>query len=644
MSHHKQLSNLSTAGLLISLGIIFGDIGTSPLYVMKAIIGKETISELMVYGGISCVFWTLTLMTTIKYVLITLRADNKGEGGIFSLYTLVRKQGKWLRIPAIIGGATLLADGMITPPVSVSSAIEGLELKFPGIPTVPIVIIIISILFLFQRFGTAVVGRFFGPVMFVWFSMLGVLGFASIMEHPEVLKALNPYYAFQLLTTNSLGFWILGSVFLCTTGAEALYSDLGHCGRKNIQVSWIFVKICLVLNYFGQGAFLLKSEGRQLLENPFYGLMPEWFLLIGIGIATLATIIASQALITGSFTLISEAIRLDFYPKVSLNYPSNVKGQLYIPSINFILWLGCILVVLLFRNSGNMEAAYGLSITITMISTTILLIYFLKRVKVASTLIWIFFIVYFSIEVTFLISNLAKFFHGGYFTILLAGLIVFLMVVMYKAKEIKQRFTQYVSINDYKDQLVSLSNDHSIPKYSTHLVFLSNSKSEKTVEQKIMYSILQKQPKRADIYWFVHIEVSDEPYTMDYEVTQIAKEDVIKIVFKLGFRVQQRINIFMRKVVEDLVNNHEIDVTSRYHSLKERKVTGDFRFIIVEEILGSDNELPFIEKIIMNTYINVKSISAVPTKWFGLDTSATLVEKVPLVIKQVEGIKLRRLK
>jgi len=635
-------SRLSTAGLLISLGIIYGDIGTSPLYVMKAIMGENPINDVLVYGGISCVFWTLTLQTTIKYVMLTLRADNRGEGGIFSLYTLVRRKAKWLTVPAIIGGSALLADGVITPPISVSSAIEGLRIIYPDIPTVPIVIAIITLIFLLQRFGTEIVGKAFGPVMFLWFLMLGVLGAVNILHHPEILKALNPYYGYNLLVNYPGGFWLLGAVFLCTTGAEALYSDLGHCGRENIRISWIYVKTCLVLNYLGQGAWLTLHLGEKLHENPFYGLMPPWFLLIGITIATIAAIIASQALITGSFTLISEAIRLNFWPRVKRNYPTNLKGQLYVPSMNNMLLLGCIGVVIYFRESENMEAAYGLSITVTMLMTTILLCYYLYMKKFSRYLIGLFLALYLSIEISFLIANLIKFPHGGWVSLAIGVTLIAVMYVWLRAFNIKRRLTEYVRLNNYVESLKELSADETVPKYSTHLVFLTSSGKSKEIESKIIYSIFQKRPKRADIYWFVHIDTMDEPYTMEYKVHRIAENDVIRINFRLGFRVEQRINLFFRKVVEDMVKNKEVDITSRYESLGRQNLTGDFRFVVLEKFLSYENDLPFKEKIIMQTYFWIKQFTSSESKWFGLDTSSVKVEKVPLVINPVQKIDLVR--
>jgi KUP system potassium uptake protein len=643
--HHFSLNKVTTAGLIVTLGIIFGDIGTSPLYVMKAIIneGGGIINKELILGGICCVFWTLTLQTTIKYVYLTLRADNNGEGGIFSLYNLVRHESKWLTTVAIIGGAALLADGIITPPISVASAVEGLRIIKPDIPTVPIVIFIISCIFLFQRFGTAVVGRLFGPIMGLWFLMLAVLGAFQIIEFPAVLQALNPWHGYNMLANTKGGFWLLGAVFLCTTGAEALYSDLGHCGRPNIRWSWGFVKICLLLNYFGQGAWLLQHEGQTLGEgNPFYSIMPDWFLYIGILIATLAAIIASQALITGSFTLVAEAIRLHLLPKMKVNYPSNMKGQIYIPSVNTMLWAGCIGVVLYFRESSNMEAAYGLAITATMMMTTILLLFYLKTKNTSVVWIALVGVLYFAIESAFLLANLVKFSHGGYVTILIAGLLAFAMSASLRAYFIKKRYQKSKKIEFYKQQLIELSNDQTLPKYATNLVYLSSSDKSDEIEERVLYSILQKQPKRADIYWFVHIDTTDEPDTQEYSVKTIAPNDIYFVSFKLGFRVAQRMNIFIRQVIEDLVKNDEVNIDSRYHSLRQRNVTGDFRFVIIEEYLSPDSQLPIRDQVIMNFYATLKSFTGDPAKWFGLETSLVDIEKVPLVIRRASGINLKR--
>jgi KUP system potassium uptake protein len=644
MSAHKNLHKLSGAGLLISLGIIYGDIGTSPLYVFKAIIGDQTITSDLILGGLSCIFWTLTLQTTIKYVLITLQADNKGEGGIFSLYSLVKRKAKWLVIPAMIGGAALLADGIITPPITVSAAIEGLSIRYPGLPTIPIVIGILTGLFIIQQFGTSLVGKAFGPVMLIWFTMLAVLGLSYIIPFPEILKAVNPYYAYYILSTNPNAFFILGGVFLCTTGAEALYSDLGHCGRSNIRISWIYVKICLLLNYFGQGAWLWQHRGSGLgNNNPFYYLMPEWFLIYGIGIATLAAIIASQAMISGSFTLISEAVRLNLWPKVRINYPTIQRGQLYVPSTNWILWIGCITVVLIFQESTNMEAAYGLSITVTMLMTTILVSAFLLRKKVPMYLIVVFLTIYCIIEVTFLSGNITKIFHGGWFTLVVGTILFSIMWAWSRARRIRNRYTKFVEIEDYFPVIKELSEDISVPKYASQLVYLTSANFKSEIESKIIYSLLQKQPKRADVYWLVHVDVMDEPYTREYKVDFLIPGKLIRLDFKLGFKVEQQINLLFRMAVEDLVKNGEVDIASRYQSLKAHKIIGDFRFVVLEKVFSMKNILSFSDRVVIDYYSILKHSSLSDEKSFGLDLSFVTVERVPLIVDIPRKFELKRL-
>lgn len=643
MQKEHSLNKVTTAGLLVTLGIIFGDIGTSPLYVLSAIVGNSIINQHLVIGGVSCILWTLTLQTTIKYVFITLQADNHGEGGIFSLYTLVRKHAKWLLYPTIIGGSTLLADSIITPSISVTSAIEGLRVLKEDIPTTPIVISILTLLFVFQRFGTNILGKSFGPVMIAWFTMLGILGLVNIPTNWEILKAINPYYAFQLLVHYPSGFWLLGAVFLCTTGAEALYSDLGHCGKRNIQISWLAVKVGLLLNYFGQGAWLLNNVGSTLQgRTPFYSIMPSWFLILGIIISTGAVIVASQALITGSFTLINEAIRLNFWPKVKIIYPTNLRGQIYIPSVNWFLWLGCVGVVLYFEQAANMEAAYGLSIIMTMLMTTLLLTYYLYMRRTHILLVISFIIVYMSLELIFLVANLSKFRHGGWITPMIAIVLFIVMWICFKSRKIRNKYIEFVRMDKYTDLLDELSKDLEVPKYATHLVYLTSADQCTDIESKIIYSIFQKQPKRADVYWFIHVDVQDQPYTMQYKVVKLVPGKVIRIEFKLGFRVEPRINLMFRKVVEDIVAHHEVDISSRYGSLNKKKLIGDFRFVVLEKFLSYDNDLPLYERMVMDGYFMLKELGLSEEKAFGLDTSAVVVEKVPMVIKPTRKISLTR--
>ncbi len=645
-----NINRVTLAGLVVALGIIYGDIGTSPLYVFKAIVGGNPISDLLVIGGISCIIWTLTLQTTVKYVILTLRADNKGEGGIFSLYALVRRHAKWTVIFGMIGGAALLADGIITPPITVTSAIEGLRTlevfkDLSQLTIVKIVLTIITGLFIMQQFGTVSIGRMFGPIMVLWFSMLGILGISHITDDLSILRAFSPHYAIELLTTYPKGFLILGAVFLCTTGAEALYSDLGHCGRGNIRVSWIFVKSCLILNYLGQGAWLLSQKGQILPkdQNPFFMIMPEWFIIFGVLIATMASIIASQALISGSFTLIAEAMRLNLWPKMRVNYPTEMRGQLYIPGINTMLFVGCAAIVILFQESSHMEAAYGLSITICMLMTSCLFAFYLYTRRVWTGWILLYLVVYLSIEFSFLFANLVKFMHGGYVTVVVAGALFLVMIVWFKSRKIKNRYVEFVRLEDYLPIIQELSNDTSIPKYATHLVYMSSADNPKEIEHKIIYSILNKKPKRADIYWFVHVDVVDEPYLSEYSVQTIIPNEVIRVEFRLGFKVEQRINLMFRMVVEDMVRNKEVNITSRYESLSKNNVVGDFQFIVMEKFLSHDNDLPLYERMVMKMYFFLKKISLSEERGFGLDSSYVTIEKYPLVVAPVTNLQLKRI-
>jgi KUP system potassium uptake protein len=629
------LVKVTFGGLLITLGIVFGDIGTSPLYVMKAILAgaSEGVTENFILGALSCVIWTLTLQTTVKYIIITLKADNKGEGGIFALYAIIRKKGKGTYILAIIGAAALLADGVITPSITVVSAIEGLDFIEPGIPVVSIALIIITLLFLVQRTGTNFIGKSFGPIMFGWFLMLAVLGFSHLIDYPRIFKAFNPYYAIRLLTEYPGGFILLGAVFLCTTGAEALYSDLGHCGFANIRISWIYVKVCLILNYLGQGAWIL-SHPDMIAEgtNPFYAVMPVWFIIPGVIIATMAAVIASQALISGSYTIISEAIQLNFWPKVKVSHPTNIKGQMYIGSINWSLYIACVAVILFFKKSSNMEAAYGLSITLAMLMTTTLLIYYLRFIRRKTVYIVLFILIYFTIEGSFLIANLYKFTHGGWVTIMIAGIIFIIMYVWFMGRKIKKRFFQFVKLETSLPIITDLRNDETIPKYATNLVYLTRANYRNEIESKILYSIINKTPKRADCYWFLHIDILDVPNTMEYKVETLIPDILIKVNFRLGFKVQPRINLFFRQVIEEMVKNNEIDLLSRYSSLRKHNIASDFKFVLIDRIQNYDFDFSPFEQFIMNIYSVIRKIGIGEVRTYGLDTSSIIVEKVPLIL------------
>lgn len=640
-SFHKRIT---TAGTLIAIGIVFGDIGTSPLYTLNAVFHDRVITEDVALGALSAIFWTLFFQTTLKYVIITLQADNNGEGGIFSLYALIRRYwGKWLIIPAMAGGAFLMADGIITPPISVASAIEGLEKIKPDINTVPIVIAILIGLFCFQQFGAGRIGKIFGPVMLIWFTFIGVLGLIAMRHAPGVLKALNPYYAWVMLKEAPGGFWLLGSIFLCTTGAEALYSDMGHCGRNNIRVSWIYVKIMLILSYAGQTAWLLQHTGEQIgVVSPFYHIVPDVIFLPSLIIATLATIIASQALISGCFTLINEAIRLDIWPRHRVVFPGDIKGQIYIPFINWLLMAGCIAMVLHFKESTAMEAAFGLSVTLTMIMSTVLINFYLYVKRVPTALVVLITGIFIVIEGAFLTANFQKIVEGGWITLVIGAVLFITMLVWNRGRSIKRSLTKLVPIEPSVDLLKRLSNDEEIPKYTTNLVYLTSSGSPRKVEQTAIQSILSRSPKRADIYWFVHVNVLDEPYAMRYHVDTIVRNDVYFLEFNLGFRVEPRVDYYFRQVVSELVKDGEVDVSDRREQYYQSSAIGDFRFLLLESFLSYDNDMPFVKRFVMKSYFNLRLLSVKETVNFGLDPSNVTVEMYPLVVTPVVHDKLVR--
>jgi KUP system potassium uptake protein len=633
--HHFDIRKLSLAGIVVTLGIVYGDLGTSPLYTVRAIIGNaKTFNELLIFGSLSCVFWTLTMQTTIKYIIITLRADNKGEGGIFALFALIKRKSVWVAILAMIGGCALLADGVITPAITVTTSIEGLKLINPAISVIPIVLIIFAVLFFMQQFGTNVVGASFGPIMVIWFLMLGILGFSQIIHYPAILHAFSPVYAVKFLTQYPGGFILLGAVFLCTTGAEALYSDIGHCGRANIRVSWIFVKITLLLNYFGQGAWIMLhyTPGTDVL--PFFAIMPKWFLLTGILISTAASIIASQALISGSFTLISEAVSLNFWPQIKISNPTFVKGQVYIPFVNWSLWIMCSLVVIFFKESSNMEAAYGLAITITMIMTTLLLSYYLKQSKVSRWIPIAVMIVFLSIEGSFLVANLHKFKYGGWFTLLLAAIYFLVMYGWYFGRKIKNRHITFINLGDYIKLFKDLRNDNSVPKMATNLVYIIKANRQDQVESKVIYSIFEKQPKRADTYWLLHIDRVDEPNRFDYKVNHIIPGVLIRVDFHIGFKVDPKINLYFREVVEDLVKSGEIKLESSFESMKKHGFPGDFKYVLLDRIMLRDFKLSNTDNFILAIRNIARHLSIPEDRALQLDPTSTIVEKIPIIINQ----------
>ena len=636
MSNSSNINkNLSFAGLIITLGIVYGDIGTSCLYVMKAVTGAATAlpNENFVLGVVSCVIWTLTIQTTIKYVMIALTADNNGEGGIFSLYSLIKsKKHKWLYIVAIIGAAALVSDGIITPPMTIISAIEGLRYYNKSLNVVDITIIILVVLFVMQQFGTKRIGKMFGPVMVLWFFMLAVIGMINFLPNLSVLKAFNPVYAIKLIISEPNTMLIIGAVFLCTTGAEALYSDLGHCGIKNIRISWIYVKICLIFNYLGQGAWILANPQTSLIKgvNPFFSMVPESFMVPAIIMATLAAIIASQALISGSFTIFSEAMSLMFWPRQKIQYPDITKGRMYIPMINWTMLVCCIFVVLHFKSSSAMEAAYGFAITITMLMTTILLIFYLISKHINAILIFLFAVLFIIVETGFFYANALKFAEGGYIAILLAAIIAVAMWCWYSGQRLKNKFIKYVEIKPYLPIIQDIKNDKTIPKYCSNLVYISNAKKDDELDAKIFYSIIDNQPKRADVYWFLVVTYDKNPYTFEYDTIELIKNTAYKIKFNLGFKIEPLIGIYLEKVIAGMNEFDNFDTLSNYPSLRKHNISGDFKFVMIERVFPQQFSLIASEKFILKIYNFIKRIGISDQTVYGLDSHNVVQENVPI--------------
>lgn len=647
----KTTQKVTAAGLLVAMGVVYGDIGTSPLYVMKAIVegqgGLKAINETFIIGAVSLVLWTMTLLTTIKYVMIALNADNHGEGGIFSLFTLVRRRAKWLVIPAMIGGAALLADGALTPAVTVTTAIEGLR----GVPAyvnlfgtgqdtiIVITLIIIAGLFMIQRFGTNLIGKLFGPIMLGWFTFIGISGLVNLLQDVSILRAINPYYALALLTgpANKMGIFILGNIFLATTGAEALYSDLGHVGKGNIRMSWPYVKICLLLSYFGQAAWLLNAGQHATSSdlNPFFAMLPASLTIFAVIFATVSAIIALQSLISGSFTLVSEAIRLKLLPRLKTTYPGSSMGQMYLPAINWLLWAVTSVLVLFFRTSHNMEAAYGLAITITMLMTTVLLYAYMRQKRVMPVIALLTTLFFATIEVIFFVASAAKLLHGGYVAVILALLILFVMFIWHRGERIVQDHAHSVDLAQYKDQLARLRQDQTYDKYQTNVVFLTSRMEGNDLEKQVLYSILDKWPKRADVYWFVNVTTTDEPFTAEYTIDTMDTDYIVKVKLYLGFRMRQDVNRYLRTIVQQLMADGRLAQQQQAYSITPGRLVGDFRFVIIEERLENATQLSRLDRFVIETKLAIKRYATAPAKWFGLEFSEVTVETVPLLFDKI---------
>lgn len=649
-NHLDKKNKISGAMFLITIGIVYGDIGTSPMYVMKSILegngGIAHINQEFIIGSLSLIIWTITLLTTIKYVIIAMKADNHGEGGIFSLYAIIRNYGKWLIIPTILGGAALLADGVLTPAVTVTTAVEGLrsiervnQLLGPSYHKVIIItLLIIAFLFMVQRVGTSKIGKAFGPIMLIWFLFLGISGLTKIASLPVVLTALNPVHAIKVLFSpyNKVGFMILGSVFLATTGAEALYSDMGHVGRSNVYFSWPFVKVCLVLNYLGQGAWIINNQSNSdlgMMEevNPFFMMLPEGMRPFAILLGALAAVIASQALITGSFTLVSEAINLDLLPHLEIRYPSDTKGQLYISTVNRILWIGCSLVVLYFRSGSRIESAYGLAITLTMLMTTVLISVYLRRVRHKGLASIIVLVVFGVIEGVFFISSLGKLLVGGYVTVIITLILLSLMVTWYRGTQIENKYSTQLAMRDFIDNLERLHDDEEIPLLANNLVFLDGNRDNESIDRDILYSIFDKDPKRADAYWFINVSILDKPRDMYYTVETYGTNYIFRVKLYLGFKLSPRINVYLRQIVRDLQESGELPKQNKKYSIYGESTVGSFKFCIIHKTLSTKSELSMTDERLLYFKHAIRTVAGSRVSWYGLDTSTVISETVPLI-------------
>ena len=638
---------------LVALGIVYGDIGTSPMYVMKSIVegngGIAQVDREFIVGSLSLIIWTITLLTTIKHVLIALRADNHGEGGIFALYSLIRHCGKWLILPTMIGGCTMLADGVLTPAVTVTTAVEGLRSieamdAFLGSGQAVVIVIalaIISLLFIIQRSGTSSIGKLFGPVMMVWFLFLGITGLWLSLGDLSILQALNPVYAIKILFSpdNKEGFLILGSVFLCTTGAEALYTDMGHVGRNNIFISWPFVKICLILNYMGQCTWIIQNQGNPVIQaiedlNPFYMMLPEPLRPVAILLSALAAIIASQALISGSYTLVHEAASLDLMPHLNVQYPSDTKGQIYIPFVNNILWFFCALVVLYFQSGSRMENAYGLAITISMLMMTVMFCVYIGVVHKQRIAAVIFTVVFFALEGVFFISSLGKFMAGGYVAIIISLAILFIMICWYRGTQIEQAQNIFLQMREHLQDIKDLQMDITIPLCSHNMVYLVKGNESEKIDRDILYSILDKDPKRADAYWFISVNTTDDPYQKNYEVETYGTDYIFRVNLYLGFKVKPSVNIYLRQVVHDLLATGELPKQDKRHSIYGPSDVGSFKFCMIRKMMPKEGDIGAADDLLLRAKYTIRLLGGSPLQWFGLETSNLIIEYVPLFLPQ----------
>ena len=646
---------------VVALGVVYGDIGTSPLYTMQTFLngqgGIQNADREAILGVLSLVFWSITLITTVKYVLIAMRIDNKGEGGIFALYSLIRKYGGWLAIPAMLGGAAFLADSVLTPAVSISSAVEGLKTIPVFEPmfrenanlTMIITAIIILLLFSVQSRGTESIGRVFGSIVMVWFGFLAVVGVFNLSNDWSVFAALNPVYGIRFLFSphNAAGIALMGTVFLSTTGAEALYSDMGHVGRGNIYFTWPFIKIALVFNYFGQGAWMLRNQHNSALEdveslNPFFQMMSPGVRYLAVALSVTAGIIASQALITGAFTMVAEATGLNWMPHLQVRYPARTRGQLYIPVVNGVLCVSTLAVLFLFRDSEHISAAYGLALTITMITTTVLLAVYMwyNRHKVGAI---VFSIVFLSIQIMFFIASMAKFMHGGWFTMLLTLMILMIMVTWNDGTKIERSQRRHMKRKDFLPALEKLHGDFRIPYFADNIVYLTSDSEMKRLDTDIFFSIFADHPKRARAWWAVSVQTTDEPFTREYSVENFGTDYLFRVKIRLGFKVSQSIPAYIHQIMHDLEHTGELpQQKSQYPKLDADPGVGTIKYVLIHKALMPESTISQRGALSLQMKYAIRHAAGSPVKWFGLAPYNPLIEVQPLFLSTRRPPRLKR--
>ncbi len=659
--HKLQASpdKISLGMCIVTMGVVYGDIGTSPLYLAQSFVsgqgGIRYVDRTSVLGMLSLLFWSITLITTVKYVLIAMRIDNRGEGGIFALYSMVKRFAKWLWIPAMIGGAAFLADSVLTPAVSISSAVEGLKTlrAFENVFTVnpqltlAITVIIIVILFAVQSRGTERIGRVFGVVVAIWFTFMAVVGIIAIGKDWSIFAALNPWYGLEYLLNlngaNRAGLAIMGTVFLATTGAEALYSDMGHVGRGNIYATWPFIFICLIFNYFGQGAWMIRNQSNKALwsapnVNPFFQTINPTLRYVAVILSVAAGVIASQALITGAFTMVSEATGLNWMPHLQVRYPARTRGQLYIPTVNFVLCAATLVVLMIFQNSERITNAYGLALTVTMITTVVLLMAYMWYAQKRRVLALIFGVVFLAIQSLFFISSLSKFFTGGWFTTILTIVIFTIMYTWDTGTRIERSQRRHMLPEDFLPALNILHKDKSVPLYADNLVYLTSDRELRRLDTDIFYSIFADHPKRAHAWWAVSVQVTDAPYTREYSVENFGTDFLFRVRMRLGFKVNQNVSTYLHQIMHELIDQGTLPPQETiYPKVDNDPQIGTINYVLIHKALMPESKVDVRGALSLRIKYAIRHMAGSPVKWFGLAAFNPRIEVQPLFV-QVQPI------